>query len=65
MRAAVAVQRALGRALTASGSYVDEIGVTDVDSGLRAVLAVDGDTCMELWTDHEGVVWHALDDEGG
>lgn len=49
-RASVAVQRALGRAVRDAGGLCEQVGVTDLDTGARAVLTVDGQG-REIWTD--------------
>lgn len=62
-RAALAVQRALGRAVRDSGQLCEQVGVTDVDTGRREVLSVD-ERGREIWTDDvTGVVTFARLDE--
>lgn len=62
-RAAMAVQRTIGRAVAETGGLSGEFAVTGRD-GRRRVLAV-GEDGREMWTDQEtGVTWCALDDEG-
>ena len=65
-RAAIAVQRALGRAANGAGLLCEEIGITDADTGERMVLSLEEGTGREMWTDETtGAVClaHADDDE--
>lgn len=58
-RAAVAVQRILGRAANNAGVYAGEIGLTSL-SGERVTLGLD-EAGREVWTDETGARAWVLD----